>query len=227
MERGLCFGRRSWAKPGIARAPKPNNAGGAPRPPRGLSLSAGFSHSFSKPSSVEEALGAPRRRRATQILGQPNERPRPTVPIAVRGSDLQLGCRVLLATGASQDGPGSSAGWRGTHQQPSAPWLQMAFLFPVRLWCCVIAAHLSAHNKQKAHCYCCRCCTPSVAGCLGGNLPACSNARWKKLGISAVYARVTCATHNYAGVNCVIGNASSFKLSLEYRGLILTIQQRF
>lgn len=24
----------------------------------------------------------------------------------------------------------------------------------------VTAAHLSAHNKQNAHCYCCRCCTP-------------------------------------------------------------------
>lgn len=81
------------------------------QPPRGLSLSPSFSCSFSKPSSVEEALGAPRRRSAKQIPGQPNERPRPTVPVAVRGSDPQLGCRVLSAPGASQDGPGSSAGW--------------------------------------------------------------------------------------------------------------------
>lgn len=29
MERGLHFGRRSWAKPGVARAPKPKDAQGA------------------------------------------------------------------------------------------------------------------------------------------------------------------------------------------------------
>lgn len=67
-----------------------------------------------------------------------------------------------------------------------------------------------------------------LGGWASGWKPTClQQGAAEDAGEAAVYTGVIHATCNYAGVNCVIGNASSFKLSLEYRGLILTIQQRF
>lgn len=117
--------------------------------------------------------------------------------------------------------------WAGMHRRPSARWLQIAFLFSARLWVQCHSRTLECTQQAK-----CSLLLLSLLHSLGGWAfgwkPTCRQQHAaEELGVSAVYSRVSRATHNYAGANCVIGNASSFKLSLEYRGLILTIQQRF
>lgn len=130
------------------------------------------------------------------------------------------------AAGAvGERGRARSAPGRRREDSP-APLAPHGTCLPCRAQSCVTAAHSSAHNKQRLI-------ATAVAAALQrcgvfGWEPTCpQNAPGETLGISAVSSRVTRATHNYAGVSRGRGNASSFKLSLEYRGLVLTMQQRF
>ena len=194
----------------------PGRASAGPSPP-GLSLGPGFSRPLPKPARLRRgaAPGAPMA--AVQGKpGKPAERPGPTVPDAARGSDPRPGCQVLSATGASgaaRDAPAAS--------RPPAP----PCTSPLEGFGAVQQPHTGAHTASHRLAVTAAALPRWPGARVEAHLPAA--ARGKSRRVPAVDTGVTRATHHYAGVSCVTGNASSFKLSLEYRGLILTTQQRF
>lgn len=211
------MGRRSWAKQ--PRQPSPRlHKGLSPQPthPRCSQLLKGWPCAQPLLFLPQTCTAAQRQGfgstpySAVPILGTPEAHPRPPG-------------RLVSAVG--ERGRARSAPGRRREDSP-APLAPHGTCLPCRAQSCVTAAHSSAHNKQRLI-------ATAVAAALQrcgvfGWEPTCpQNAPGETLGISAVSSRVTRATHNYAGVSRGRGNASSFKLSLEYRGLVLTMQQRF
>lgn len=88
---------------------------------------------------------------AERGLGMPSECPRAAGPAATRGSEASRAGSTPRPGGAA--GPGCTDGLLLTGSKLRFSSLR-GFGYSVT------AAHLSAHNKQNAHCYCCRCCTP-------------------------------------------------------------------